>query len=86
MFDPNKFSDDSINQFKTEGWEDNRFRLPIPGTRCVGTVQSLDNDKEWDDICVAWHWIEGEILPTITDLARAKKLMERYPNFKFGGE
>ena len=45
-----------------------------------------DNDKEWDDICVAWHWIEGEILPTITDLARAKKLMERYPNFKFGGE
>ena len=48
MFDPTKFSDESVNQFKTEGWEDNRFRLPIPGTRCTGTIQSLENDREWD--------------------------------------
>jgi hypothetical protein len=47
MFDPSTFSTESVTSFKEEGWEDNRFRLPVPGTKCVGVIEKLDHGKEW---------------------------------------
>jgi hypothetical protein len=54
MFDPNTFSTESVTSFKADGWEDNRFRLPVPGTKCVGVIEKLEHGQEM--VRPTWDW------------------------------
>ena len=45
MFDPSEFSTEPVT-FK-ENWEDNSYKMLLPGTKCVGVIEKLDHGKEW---------------------------------------
>jgi len=46
MFDPSQFSTESVSTF-SDNWEDNSYKMLIPGTKCVGVIEKLDHGKEW---------------------------------------
>lgn len=45
MFDPSTFSSQEVKF--TENWEDNRFRLPTPGSEFVGSIASIEDGNEY---------------------------------------
>jgi hypothetical protein len=46
MFDPSQFSTESVSTF-SDNWEDNSYKMLIPGTKCVGVIDMLDHGREW---------------------------------------
>ena len=46
MFDPSTFSTESVSTF-SDNWEDNSYKMLIPGTKCVGVIDKLDHGREW---------------------------------------
>ena len=45
MFDPSEFSTEPVT-FQ-ENWEDNSYKMLLPGTKCVGVIDKLDHGREW---------------------------------------
>jgi len=46
MFDPSEFSTEAVSSF-SDNWEDNSYKMLIPGTKCVGVIDKLDHGREW---------------------------------------
>jgi hypothetical protein len=47
MFDPNQFSTEPVSFKDRDTWEDNSYKMLIPGTKCVGVIDNLDHGREW---------------------------------------
>jgi hypothetical protein len=71
MFDPSTFSNEPTTlQHTADGWEDNSFKLPIPGTKFVGLIGSIEDGGESMDAEGRKHmWIRFTLLSGGTSIS-----------------